>query len=165
MEGKYTGNRYVNSRADIYAYVVYSKAETCKINQEVKNNTGNEYNQYKIYFNNFKINLNKGVSNFKNYDTIETKKKLRLFSNYYLPIEFEKINYKEVQIENKIYTVEEITNQLKAKLEKEILESINGEYENFIESSYNVDTKNNEVTVTVNCKVEEKVGIYTDLVF
>ncbi len=165
MEGKYTGNRYVNSRADIYAYVVYSKAETCKINQEVKNNTGNEYNQYKIYFNNFKINLNKGVSNFKNYDTIETKKKLRLFSNYYLPIEFEKINYKEVQIENKIYTVEEITNQLKAKLEKEILESIKGEYENFIESSYNVDTKNNEVTVTVNCKVEEKVGIYTDLVF
>ncbi len=165
MEGKYTGVRNVNSRGDIYAKITYTKQGKAKLNDVEKKLTGNEYNQYRIYFNNFKINLNKGVSNFKNYDTIESKKKFRIFSNYYLPIEFEKVTYKEIKKENKNYTVEEITNKLKEKLEKDILSNLKNNYENFIDSSSNVEVNSNEVTVIVNCVVEEKVGIYQDLVF
>ena len=165
MEGKYTGIRYVNSRADIYANITYSKEETRKLMGTEKVVTGNEYNQYKINFNNFKINLNKGVSKFEKYDTIETKKKFRLFSNYYLPIEFEKIKYKEITEENKQYSVEYITNELKAKLEKEILSGLENKYENFVDSFADTKVNEKEVTVVVNCVVEEKIGKNENLVF
>lgn len=165
MEGKYTGIRYVNSRADIYAKITYSKSETKKLNVKEEYFTGNEYNQYKINLNNFKINLNKGVSNFENYDTIETNKKVRLFSNYYLPIELEKITYKEKRYEEKKYNIDEITKELKTKLENEISMDLENKYEEFIDSSFNVEVNNNDVTVIVNCVVEEKIGINKDLVF
>lgn len=165
MEGKYTGIRYVNSRADVYAKITYTKSETRKLKSKEAYLTGNEYNQYKINFNKFKINLNKGVSNFKNYDTIEANKKIRLFSNYYLPVELEKITYKEKKYEEKTYTIDEITNELKTKLEKEILNTLENKYEEFIESNFNVEINNNDVTVIVNCVVEEKIGINKDLVF
>ena len=165
MEGKYTGKRYVNSRADIYAKITYSKSETRKLNVEEAKLTGNEHIQYKINLNNFKINLNKGVSNFENYDTIVANKNIKVFSNYYLPIQLEKITYKEKIFEEKQYTVEEITNELKTKLEKEILNTLNNQYEELIESTSAVEINNNEVTVIVNCVVEEKIGITKDLVF
>lgn len=159
MEGKYTGTREVNSQADIFAKVVYSKSETKKLVEEVKNMTGNEKKSYIIKFNNFKINLNKGVSNFENYDTIVANKKIRLFSNYYLPIELEKTVYKEFQSELKTYTIEELTNELKTKLEKELLDDLKDKYEEFIESNSNVEVSNNKITVNVNCVVEEKIGV------
>lgn len=165
MEGKYTGIRYVNSRADIYAKITYSKEEKRKLTDTEKVATGNEYYQYKINFNNFKINLNKGVSKFEKYDTIETKKKFRLFSNYYLPIEFEKIDYKEIKEEYRTYSVESITNELKAKLEKEILSGLENKYENFVDSFADTKVNGNEVMVVVNCVVEEKIGKNEDLVF
>ena len=165
MEGKYTGIRYVNSRADIYAKITYSKEEKKMLKDTQNVVTGNEYNQYKINLNNFKINLNKGVSKFEKYDTIETKKKFRLFSNYYLPIEFEKINYKEIKKEYKQYSVEDITNELKAKLEKEILSGLENKYENFVDSFADTKVNGNEVMVVVNCVVEEKIGKNEDLVF
>ena len=165
MEGKYTGVRYVNSRADIYAKVTYSKEESKKLEEYVNIQTGNEYNNYKIIFNNFKINLNKGVSKFKNYDTIETKNKFRLFSNYYMPIEFEKITYKEMRKEIKKYTVEEITNELKTKLKEEILLELNNNYEQLLDCNSNVNIDNNNIIVNVNCIVEEKIGTSKDLVF
>jgi len=165
MEGKYTGIRYVNSRGDIHAKITYRKSETKLLNSTEEYYSGNEYNQYKINFNNFKINLNKGVSNFQKYDTIDAKNKLRLFSNYYLPIEFEKITYKEKKIKHKLYTLEEITKDLETKLEKDILASIENKYENFIESTSDVEVNNNKVTVMVNCVVEEKIGKNEDLVF
>lgn len=165
MEGKYTGIRYVNSQADVYAKITYSKSETRKLIEQESYLTGNEQNVYKVNLNNFKINLNKGVSNFENYDTIYSKKKIRLFSNYYLPIELEKTTYRETKKEEKTYSVEEITNELKTKLEKEIIDSLENKYENFIESSSNIEINENNVTVIVNCVVEEKIGINQDLVF
>lgn len=165
MEGKYTGIRYVNSRADVYAKITYSKEEKRKLTDTEKVVTGNEYNQYKINLNNFKINLNKGVSKFEKYDTIETKKKFRLFSNYYLPIEFEKINYREIKEEYRTCSVESITNELKAKLENEILSGLENKYENFVDSFADTKVNGNEVMVVVNCVVEEKIGKNEDLVF
>ena len=165
MEGKYTGIRYVNSRADVYAKITYSKGEKKKLADTEKIATGNEYNQYKINLNNFKINLNKGVSKFEKYDTIETKKKFRLFSNYYLPIEFEKINYREIKEEYRTYSVESITNELKAKLEHEILSGLENKYENFVDSFADTKVNGNEIMVVVNCVVEEKIGKNEDLVF
>ena len=66
-----------------------------------------EETKYKIKFNNFQINFFKTLSKFEKYDTIETEKQIKIFSNFYLPIDIIKITNKE-KIEKKItYGIEE----------------------------------------------------------
>ena len=109
LEGKYTGIRYVHSIADIEAKVWYSKKEKFYLTQEIQVTTGATEEKYSINLNNFKINLYKTLSKFENYDTINENKKLILFSNFYLPIEFVKITNKEYVLQKITYTEEELT--------------------------------------------------------
>jgi len=95
MEGKYTGTRYVHAQGEIEAKVWYTNRQQINLKQVKKQETGNIENKYSININNFKINLYKGVSKFKNYDTIETNTKLKIFSNLYLPFEIIKYTNKE----------------------------------------------------------------------
>ena len=87
IEGKYTEPRYVHSEGEITAKVWYSEKEKVYFNQTLEDKTGNSEKKYSINIKNFQINLFKTLSNFENYDTIRTIKKLKLTSNFYLPIE------------------------------------------------------------------------------
>ncbi len=124
LEGKYTGMRYVHANGEVQAKVWYSQKVEVPLKQVKKLKTGNEENKYSVKINNFEINLSKGVSKFQNYDTIETSKKLKLFSNFYLPIEITKKNYQEYQEQEITYTVEEAKQigiqQAEKKLEEKI---------------------------------------------
>ena len=107
MEGKYTGTRYVHASGEIQAKVWYTKSAEVKFNQVVEEFTKAEETKYKIKFNNFQINFFKTLSKFEKYDTIETEKQIKIFSNFYLPINIIKITNKE-KIEKKItYGIEE----------------------------------------------------------
>ena len=86
MEGKYTGIRYVHAKGEIKAKVWYTKHINIPYNTTEKLKTGNIENKYSLQINKFKINLHKRVSKFKIYDTIEMENKMRVFSNFYLPI-------------------------------------------------------------------------------
>ena len=77
------------------AKIWVSSEEDGKFKEEYFKPTANSYNNFRIKFNNFEINFNKRLPNFKKYDTIETNKKLKLFSNFYLPIELKKVTYNE----------------------------------------------------------------------
>ena len=90
MEGKYTDTRYVHAKGEVKAKVWYSKKLVSGFTREISNETGITENKYSININNFKINLYKTLPNFENYDTIKETNKIRLFSNFYLPIEIEK---------------------------------------------------------------------------
>ena len=120
LEGKYTGIRYVHSNADIEAKVWYSKKRKIPKIQKEKVKTGEEENKFSIKFNNFKINFYKTLSNFKNYDTIEDVKKIKLFSNFYLPIETVKIKNLETVEQTKTYTVNELKQMYIPKIEEEL---------------------------------------------
>ena len=124
LEGRYTGMRYVHANGEVQAKVWYSQKVEVPLKQVKKLKTGNEENKYSVKINNFEINLSKGVSKFQNYDTIETSKKLKLFSNFYLPIEITKKNYQEYQEQEITYTVEEAKQigiqQAEKKLEEKI---------------------------------------------
>ena len=85
IEGKFTGIRYVHSKAEIEAKVWYTKNKKIPYTLTEKQYTGNEENKYSIKFGKFQINFTKKYSKFKIYDTIETEKKIRLFSDFYLP--------------------------------------------------------------------------------
>src|SRR5699024_2990889 len=87
MEGKYTGTRYLHAQGDVQAKVWYKSIQRVDLKETQKKETGNQVTKYSVKLNNFLINLHKSVPNFKKYDTIETSKKLKLFSDFYLPIE------------------------------------------------------------------------------
>ena len=124
MEGKYTEPRYVHATGEIQAKVWHTKSEKIYYSQEVTVETGDEERKYEIKINNFKINFSKRLSKFELYDTIETEKKLKLFSNLYFPISVITKNYKETKKTIKYYTTEEATELGKKELEQKLQNEI-----------------------------------------
>ena len=165
MEGKYTGNRYVHAEATIWAKVWYVKEEELSLKQEYFVETGEVENRYEINIKDFKINFNKSLPKFEKYDTIEAVKKVKLFSNYYIPIEIKTITYKEQMKKVKEYTVDELSNELQTKLKQELLTENEISEENVIEYIPNVTNQNDSVKVKVTCVVKEKIGSYEQLIY
>lgn len=153
MEGQYTGTRFVHSEADIMGKFYYQKEKFETFEQYQKIETGNREEKKEIYLNNFKINFNKGVSKFENYDTISSSKKIKLFSDFYLPIEIKNNTNIEFVKETKSYSEEELKDKIINELEKE-LES---EYKL---SQYIDEFKKREVIVN-----KEKDGLAIKLIY
>ena len=110
MEGKYTGKKYVHSVGQIEAKVWHTKTIKVPLKETVKKTTGNTEKKYSIKFNNFKINFYKKLSNFENYDTMYETKKMKLFTDYYLPIKIVKTINQEIELEYNTYSLEEAKN-------------------------------------------------------
>ncbi len=163
MEGKYTGKNYVNANGKVTAIVKYSQTEKIGKKEIKREKTENYENKYSIKINNFKINLYKTLSKYKNYDTIYTNKKLKLFSNFYLPIELIKTtNYEVIESEisyDKNTAKVEGQKRAEEKLDKLVTQ---GEIANKI-----IDVKENETSyeVTVTYEVLEEIGTKEKIVF
>lgn len=142
----------------------YSKKEIISLNQEIQEQTGNVKTAYGININNLKINLPKGVPNFQNYDTINENKKLKIFSNFYFPIEFCKTTYKELKTKSITYTVEEAKQILQTKLEEELKKEIYNT-ENIVNKHMNHKVEDGQVTVEVIYEVLENIGTNEKIVF
>lgn len=164
LEGKYTGTRYVHSNGQVEAKVWYTQKERVYLKEQKKEETGETENKYSVNINNFIINFNKRVSKFKNYDTIEETKKLKLFSNFYLPIEIVKTTYKEYKNTEIIHTVEEAKTigieRAKDKLNAQV-ENTN----NITDEQINVDENAEFVDVEVIYEVKENIGTKEKIVF
>lgn len=165
MEGKYTGNRYVHAEADVLAKVWYSKEKEKALKTEYFVYSGKIEKKYQIKVNDFKINFDKTLPKFKNYDTIETVRKVKLFSNYYIPVEIKTITYKEQTKKYKEYTTDELSNELQNELKEELLTENNISEENVIEYIPNVINTGNSIKVKLTCVVKEKIGIYEQLIY
>lgn len=163
MDGKYTGTRYVHSNADVQAKVWYSKKEKMILNQEVREKTGVEEKRYAIKFNNFKINLYKSLPKFKNYDTINENKKVKLFSNFYLPIEILTDTYYEVNFQPTSYTTQEAKQILIEKLETQLSEEVK-ETNNIVNKQVNVNEGDGYIEVEVIYEVLENIGTKEKLI-
>ena len=123
MEGKYTGIRYVHAKGEIEARVWYTMNKTIPYKATEKQYTGNVETNYGIKINNFKINFPKGVSKFEFYDTIETENKIKLFSNFYLPISVVKTTHEEYGEVQKTYSMEEAKKNRNTRNRRGIRES------------------------------------------
>ena len=157
MEGKYTGKRYVHSDAEIEARVWYSKKDSETYIQEENIKTGNFEKRYIVKINNFKINLNKSLPNFEKYDTINESKKLKLFSNFYLPIELEIFEYQEVNTIKREYTNQELKEKIISKLENELNDEIGSK--NVENIQINEKDMDGGLEIEVIYEVIEKIGI------
>lgn len=161
MEGKYTEDRFVHAEATVYGKSIYEKEKKEGFVQNQKVKTGNIEHKNKICINNFKINFNKGVSKFENYDTIMETKKIRLFSIFYIPIEIQKTTNEEFKLEEKSYQEEELKEKIVSELESELEEEFH--LSNYKEENKkrdivtNKDT--NELTVKLIYEVQEEIGM------
>lgn len=151
-------------KGEIQAKVWYSKKETMPLEGEIQEETGNEKNAYGININNLKINFPKGVPNFQNYDTINENKKIKIFSNFYFPIEFCKTTYKELETKKITYTVEEAKQILQTKLQEELEKEISNT-NNIVNTQVNYKEENQQVTVEVIYEVLENIGTNEKIVF
>ena len=157
IEGKYLGKRDVFARADIVLENQIKYEKECTLEIEEKEKTGNVQKNVEFYINNFKINLHKSLLNFENYDTIRESRKLKLFSNYYLPIEIVIYRFEEMKSVKKIYTKEE----LESKMLTEIKEEFENQYDVSSFENIEIDKKsileNGKLKLTVVYNVQEKI--------
>lgn len=158
MEGKFTDIRYVHAKGKVEAKVWYTKRKKSSFTREIKRETGNKKSKYSIVLNNFKINLYKSLPNFEKYDTINENKKLKLFSNFYLPITIQKDTYKELENEEITYGKVELQNLLIAELEKEF-EKENINQNNITNKIVNVyQTSEDTIEIELTYEVLESIG-------
>ena len=158
IEGKYTGTRFVHSLGEVEALVKYSRTEKFPIKTIEKVETGNKETKYKIKISNFQINFYKTLSKFKIYDTIEMEKKIKIFSNLYLPISITKIINKEQENVEKEYSKEYAIETGTTKLEK-ILEDEIGKEKEIINKDVNIIETEKYIEVNVTYEVIENIGI------
>ena len=163
MQGKYTDKYYVNAQGEVKAKISYIQSEKIYKKETKKEKTGNLENKYAIKINNFKINFYKTLSKYENYDTMYTTKKVKLFSNFYLPIEITKYTNYEVNNTEIIYNEE----QAKEEGTKRAQEKLNS-------LITNVDSAEKQVSVTdmgsfydvkVTYVVTESIGTKEKIVF
>ena len=164
MEGKYTGVRYVHAKAEIEAKIWYTENITIPYNATETIETGGEEVNYGIKLNNFEINFPKGVSKFEFYDTIREEKKIKLFSDFYLPISIIKTTNKELKKENKTYTAEEAKNLGIEQLEEELLQEIEDESK-IVNKNINAYENQDSIEIEVTYEVLETIGTNEKIVF
>lgn len=164
MEGKYTGIRYVHAKGNVEARVWYTKSKKIEYKTTEKEETGRIDTVYAMKINKFKINFPKKLSNFEIYDTIETENKVRIFSNFYLPISVIKIINKEQKLVDKTYSIEEAKELGTQELEQELMEEIK-DIEKIVNKNINVKENNDSIEITVTYEVLENIGTNEKIVF
>ena len=164
MEGKYTGIRYVHAKGEIEARVWYTMNKTIEYKTTEKHYTGNIETNYGIKMNNFKINFPKGVSKFEFYDTIENENKIKLFSNFYLPISVVKTTCQQYEEIEKTYSVEEAKSLGIQEIEEELEKQIENK-ENIVNKNINTYEHENSIDIYVTYEVLETIGTNEKIVF
>ena len=164
MEGKYTGIRYVHAKGEIEAKVWHTKSKKIPYNTTERKETSKIENKYKIKINNFEINLSKRLSKFEIYDTIDSEKNFKIFSNFYLPISLIKTTNKEIQEEQKTYTIEEAKNIGIQELQEELYNEIDDK-EKIVNKIINTYEKEDGIEIHVTYEVLENIGTNEKIVF
>ena len=164
MEGKYTGVRYVHGAGKVMGKVWYTETARVQLKEEKIEKTGKEEKKYRINFNNFQINLYKTLSKFEKYDTIYTDKKVKIFSDFYLPVSFTECNNFETISKTEEYTQEEAKNIAIERAEKKLAEQVTNS-DDIQDKKINVITTNDYVEVEVIYEVLENIGTEEKIVF
>ena len=163
LEGKYTGKQYVHSQGEVQAKVWYTTTEKISLKETKKIETGNTENKYSVKINNFQINLHKSIPKFEKYDTIEENKKLKLFSNFYLPIELVKYTFNAYEEIVVVHSIEEAKQMGIDKAAESLKEEI--ENKKILDKQVQVKAETDYIEVQVTYEVEENIGIEEKIVF
>lgn len=157
IEGKYTPLRYVHSEGEVEAKVWYTHTEKVYYKQIEKVQTGQIENKYSIKINNFKINFYKMITKFKICDTIREEKALKMFNDFYLPIQLIKTTNYELIENEKNFSNEEAIEYGKQKAKQVLLDKIENK-DSIANEVVNVYEKEQYVDVEFTLEVIESIG-------
>ena len=163
MEGKYTGKQYVHAQGEVQAKVSYRSVEKVYLKETKKVETGESENRYSVKINNFQINLLKTLPKFQKYDTIEENKKLKLFSNFYLPLEIVKYTYKEYEEQLVVHSFEEAKQIGIDRAKESLQEELDGK--EILDKQVKVTSELEYIEVEVTYEVKENIGIKEKIIF
>ena len=149
FRGKYTGDRYVHAQGEVQAEVWYTSTQRVELQEVQKKETGEQETKYSVKLNNFHINFHKSIPKFEKYDTIETGKKLKLFSNFYLPIELVEYTYKEYEEVVVIHSIEEAKQIGIDRAEEELSEELKDK--EILDTQINTKSENGAIIVASLC--------------
>ena len=153
-------NRLVHSEATIYGKNYYTKSRKELFLQNNTIKSGKEEKRYEICINNFKLNFNKRLSKFENYDTINESKKIKIFSNYYFPLEIRKTTNFELKLEEKNYQEEELKDKIISELKDEFEQeySISKYDEENVKCFEEEIVENNGIYIKLTYELQEEIG-------
>ena len=157
LEGKYTGTRYVHATGKVIGKVWYTEKVKIYYKQKIKKQTGNTEKKYSININNFAINFYKKLSKFEIYDTISTEKKLKISSDFYLPLKLV-INTNYESVEEEIEYTKDETKEKAINEAKKILESKIGNNEGIVNQYININENEEYIEAEVTYEVLEDIG-------
>ena len=109
---------YCAADADIMLQCIYSLTEEIDEKHEEKKYTGKEKKQPFLIIGTRKISLPLLGRKFEKYDVIEEKQQLKIFKNYYLPVYIGSYLVREYEVEEKIYTKEQVKELFESKIQK-----------------------------------------------
>lgn len=164
MEGKYTGVRYEHAMGEITAKVWHSNTQRIEYKTTSEVRTGNSEKKYKIKMGNFEINLFKTLSKFEKYDTMYQDKRVKIFSDFYLPLEFVEYNNYELMQKEENYSVDEAKAMAINKAEEELNKEVTS-LENITNKTVNVNQQESFIEVEVVYEVLENIGTEEKIVF
>lgn len=156
MEGKYTDKYYVNSNGSVKAKIKYSLTERIDKNEVIKNPTGKKENKHSIKIKDFRINFYRKNSKFEKYETEITNKKLTLFSNFYIPVEFIKTTNSEINESINPHNYNEAKEIGEKKIDEKVQKLIEGE---ITEKNTEITEFQNYYSVMVTYDVIEEIGV------
>lgn len=164
MEGKFTGTRYVHATGNIYARIPYIAEEIVHLKQVNKEKTGKNEKKYQIKINNFNINFYKTLSKFEKYDTIYTTKKIKIFSDFYLPVEIVECSNFEIMENEEKYSMEQAKEIGIKRAEEKLIKEIKST-ENIINKNINISEMQDSIKVEIIYEVLENIGTEEKIVF
>ncbi len=151
------GYDYVNSDADIYAYVTYDFHDSFNLQYQQKIYTGKQKKAVELKI--FEKSL--FLSGFKKrmtvFDTVKDYKNLTLTKNYYLPVSVCHITYNEYEIEDRIYDKDEAVSLANEKI-NEYIGKLEEKGIQIIENNVTIDVNTSECVISGNFVVLQKIG-------
>ena len=109
---------YCVADADIMLQCIYSLTEDIEEKHEEKKYTGKEKKQPFFILGTRKVSMPLLGRKFEKYDVIEEKHQLKIFKNYYLPVYIGSYLVREYEVEEEIYTKEQVKELFEGKIQK-----------------------------------------------
>lgn len=157
MEGKFTDPRKVHARADIIARTWIEKKEKINKSELLDIETGRKEKYYTISINNFNINFNKRLSNFKKYDTIKNSNRLRVSNNFYLPITYTEVTNIEMKSDFTEESIESAEKKIISKMEEDLDNQCSSL--EIVDKKVITEEKNDFIEIKVIYEILDKIGV------
>ena len=148
---------FCNADADIILRCVYSFEEQIAEKYEKKIYTGREREVPFFLIGTKKFKIQVPGNTYENSDLIEEKRQLKLFDNYYLPVDSGENLVREYKIEEKIYTKEEVKMLFEERLQK-FIQTLQEKGVQIIEKNVTINKTSGVWKMKVDFLAEEKTG-------